>query len=137
MPTKWDFEAALEEVADAINEGSVKLDMDGNTRKMVKDLYREDFKALAEAVWKTNRTKVLEMAGKAGCCAEMATIVLWVNGIGIVSEHMDPETVLLVCVMVSKLHCSLLKGPVCPNVDYTQPKGKKLNEILKTIGALA
>lgn len=135
MPVSWTVETALDEVADAINGGSVKLDLDELTRKQVKDLYRKDFEALSKDDWNNLRAKVLEMADMAGSSSEMATIVQWVDGIGAVGKHLDRETVLLVCVMVSRLHCTLLKGPICPHVAYTDPKGQKLDEILKEIGA--
>jgi hypothetical protein len=134
MPNDWDVDAALEEVADAIDEGAAKLDMDAETRKLVMNLYRDDFAARTEVEWRASRSAILDMARLAGSCAETATIVLWVNGIGTVSKHLDQETVLMVCVMVSRLHCTLNKGIFCPSVDYTQPKGKKLDEILKEIG---
>lgn len=137
MPIDWDVDAALEEVADAINEGTAKLDMDAETRKLVMNLYRDDFAARTEVEWRASRSAILDMARKAGSCAETATIVLWVNGLGTVSKHLDKETVLLVCVTVSRLYCTLSKGPWCQSVDYTQPKGKKLDEILKEIGTLA
>lgn len=136
MPTNWDYEAALEEVADAIDEGSVKLVLDDPTRKLVKGLYRDDFAERTEEEWRASRSTILDMARKAGSCAETATIVLWVNGFGTVSKSLDQETVLLVCVMVSRLYCTLSRGSWCPNVDYAQPKGKKLDKILKEIGEL-
>lgn len=136
MQTDWSCEVALEKLADAIDDGSVKLRLDAATRTAVKDLYRDDFKALDEETWNAHETKVIEMANRAGGCAEMATILRWVDGLGNVGSYMDHETVLLVCVMVSKLHCSILRGALCPNVSYTEPVGKKLDEILKEIGAL-
>jgi hypothetical protein len=135
MPVLWTVETALDEIADAINGGSVKLDLDELTRKQVKDLYRKDFEALSKDDWNNLRAKVLEMADMAGSSSEMATIVQWVDGIGTVGKSLDRETVLLVCVMVSRLHCTLLKGAICPDVAYTEPKGKKLDEILKELGA--
>jgi hypothetical protein len=136
MSTTWNCEIALEEVADAIDEGSVKLDLNDETRKLVKELYRADFAVRTEVEWRARRSTLLDMARKAGSCAETATIVLWVNGIGTIGKSLDRETVLLVCVMVSRLYCSLGKGVWCSNVDYTEPKGKKLDQILGQIGAL-
>jgi len=134
MPIKWNVEAALEEIIDAIDEGAVKLGMDEITEKSVKNLYRKDFESRSEAEWRASRSTLLDLARLAGSSAEMATIVLWVNGIGKVGEYMDCDTVLLVCVMVSRLHCPLTKGTFCQNSDYTEPMGKKLDEILKDIG---
>jgi hypothetical protein len=133
MPADWDVEAALEEVVDAIDEGSVRLKTDDPTRKDVKDLYRAGFEARSEAEWRASRSTILDLARKAGACAEAATLVLWVNGVGTVSKALDRETVLLACVIVSRLHCTLTKGVFCPDVKVDSPKGKKLNEILSQI----
>lgn len=133
MPTDWNVDAALDEVADAIAEGSVKLELDDETRKMVKNLYWDDFAARNEVEWRASRSAILDMARKAGSCAETATIVLWVNGIGTTSKYLDRETVLLVCVMVSRLYCTLNKGTWCPHVADTSAKGKKLDQILEKI----
>lgn len=133
MPTSWNVEAALDEVADAIEKGAGHLGMDEATRKMVKDLYRAEFQKHSEAEWKLNRTTILGLAEKAGRCAEAATIVLWAKGLGTAGKNLDLETVGLVCVMVSRLDCPITEGAFCHDVKFSSPAGVKLDEILENL----
>ena len=134
MPADWNVNAALEELADAIDEGSVKLKLNEDTRKQVKELYHPGFAARTEAEWRAARSTVLDLAKRAGCCAEAATVMLWVNGVGSEGDELDGETVILVCVMASHLYCPLTEGIFCPDVHAGGAKGEKLDQILKDLG---
>lgn len=135
MSPLWNVEAALEEVVDAIEKGSGHLGMDAPTKKMVKDLYRTEFEKHSEAEWNLNRQTILGLAKKAGSFAEAATIVLWANNLGTVGKVLDLETVGLVCVMVSRLDCPIVKGAFCQDVKYSSKAGVRLDQILKNLMA--
>jgi len=136
MAADWNVDKALEEVTDSIEGATVCLNLGNETRSAVHDLYRKCFAARTEAEWRLNRNVVLERAGLAGRCAETATITSWVDGVGEVCKVLDNDSVLMVCVMVSRLYCPANDCVFCPDVDYTAPKGKKLDEILKQIESL-
>jgi len=133
VTTSWNVEDALEAVANAIEKGAAHLVMDDATRKMVKDLYRTEFEKHTEAEWRLNRPTILGLAENAGRCAEAATIVLWAKGFAAAGKNLDLETVGLVCVMVSRLDCPIVKGAFCQDVKYTSPAGVRLDEILKDL----
>lgn len=133
MPDNWDVDGALKEVTDAIESATVYLGMDDATRGVVQEIYRKGFEARTEAEWRANRSVVLERAGLAGRCAELATIVSWVDGVGEVGKLLDKDTVAMVCVMVSRFFCHATVCDLCPDVDYTAPKGQELDAVLKQI----
>jgi len=142
---EW-VESALDDVVVAIDNGALKLEMNDETKDLVRKMYRDLFDKKTEVEWRAARSTILDLAGRAGRISEIATLLRCVERDEDPGIHLDRDMVTLVLMAVSRMDCPLnvtsdggdisVKGAFCPNVVCPVPEkqGLILDRILKDLG---
>ncbi len=137
----WTVEAALDEVAVAIEAGAAPLVVDPETRESLKSLFEQDFKnrRAAGARWPQDKKRVLPLAQRIGQRAKLLMLdrlALSPDG-DQEAERIEPEIVFRAAFYVCKTYqiAGRRSGPYCsgipipPGVDEHAAVHKLLGRI--------
>ncbi len=128
--TTWTVEGALEEVADAIDDGALILKLDAATKDALKAEYRSDFQNehAKNTDWNAEKGKILYLCNLIGSYATLCTVKPTANPLAILTGgYLDRECVLLAAEFMAKVICPrhkldfIFTGKWCHKLRHLQP----------------